>query len=107
MKFETKTIATLLSSTALAMTVGMGSVHAEDTNPKHGEPGDGATAPEHPQGEGVAPNTGMGGALRDEEVQGHDTSEPAGVGQQQSDQPEAGGGDGMDHDDEDKDAGGM
>lgn len=107
MKFEAKTIATLVSSTALAMAIGMGSAHAEGTDTQSHESGDGPTMPEHPEGKGAAPSTGMGGALRDEDVQGHDTSKPAGVDGEQSDQPEDKGDGSMGHDDAGTNGGGM
>ena len=107
MKFEARTIATLLSGTALAMAIGMGAVYAEDTNTQPKESGDGATMPEHPEGKGAAPSTGMGGALRDEAVQGHDPADSAGNSTQQSDQPQNMGGDTMDHGVENKEGGGM
>lgn len=79
MKFETKTITTLLTSAALATVLGMGSAYAEDKNE---DPGDGAPQEEQPQGDGVAPSTGMGGALQEEEPQGDNTAPPAGQGEQ-------------------------
>ncbi len=79
MKFKTKTIATLLSSTALATMIGMGSAYAED---KDEDPGTGAPQEEQPQGDGVAPSTGMGGALQEEKPRTDDMAPPAGQGEQ-------------------------
>ncbi len=78
MKFKTKTIATLLGSTALATMIGMGSAYAED---KDEDPGTGAPQEEQPQGDGVAPSTGMGGALQEEEPRHDDMAPQGGHGQ--------------------------
>lgn len=58
MKFEAKTIASIISSTALATMIGMGSAHAQDAN--QGAQG-GAAPQELPQGGGGAPPTDQGG----------------------------------------------